>query len=77
MTVKVRITFKEIILAQDMGCANHRDYVALKFKELGYAVVDFMELRYKTYQDGHKKEYKIYTVVEGEVGKALGRLSAG
>ncbi len=74
MKITVKITFKEILLAQDMGCANHRDLVAVKFKDLGFVVVDFMELRYTTFQDGHKQEYKIYTIVEGEVGRALMRL---
>lgn len=74
MKITVKITFKELLLAQDLGCGHYRDFVALKFKEQGFAVVDFMELRYKTYQDGHKKEYKIYTVVEGDVGRALARL---
>jgi hypothetical protein len=69
--VKIKITFKEILLAQDMGFATHREFVALKFKEAGFIVVDFMALRYRTYQDGHKSEYNIYTLVEGDIGKAL------
>ena len=72
--VKIKITFKEILLAQNMGCANYRDYIAIKFKDLGYIVADFMELHYTTFQDGDKQQYNIYTVIEGTVGKALGKL---
>lgn len=72
--VSIKITFKELLLAQDMGCGHYRDYVALKFKEQGYIVTDFMELRYTTFQDGEKERYKIYTIVEGTVGVGLGRL---
>ena len=70
-TVTVKITFKELLVAQDVGFGHYRDYVALKFKEMGFIVVDFMELRYKTFQDGNRKQYDIYTLIEGEVGKAL------
>lgn len=76
-TVKIKVTFQEIMKAQDDGFNHYRDYLAVRFKLLGYIVTDFTKLRYQTFQDGHKKEYKIYTMVEGDVGGALMRVDAG
>lgn len=76
-TVKMKITFQEIIKAHDDGFAHYRDFIAVKFKIMGYIVTDFTKLRYKTFQDGDKKDYKIYTIIEGDVGGALMRVNAG
>lgn len=76
-TVKMKITFQEVMNAHNDGFAHYRDYLAVRFKIMGYIVTDFTKLRYQTFQDGDKSEYKIYTLVEGDVGGALMRVNAG
>lgn len=71
MKVKVRIDFWEIQDAMNRGMMHHRELVAEKFRKQGFVVVDFLGLHYKTFQDGHKSKYKIYTVITGEVNKQL------
>lgn len=64
MTVTVQITLEEVWAAKESGMKHYRELVAKKFKEKGFVVVNYTELKYLM----HKH---VGVAVEGDTNKSI------